>query len=81
MNLKCGLVAKQSWRPAAGALLLALTAGALPAQMSNTQARELREKIRAAAYRTASEFVWEEVIDNLIGKLGYLARKQNLSLD
>ncbi len=50
MNLKCGLVAKQSWRPAAGALLLALTAGALPAQMSNTQARELREKIRAALF-------------------------------
>ncbi|HEX8981475.1 MAG TPA: glycosyltransferase [Ktedonobacterales bacterium] len=42
---------------------------------------EEREKIRAEAYRTASEFVWEEVIDNLIGKLGYLARKQNLSLD
>lgn len=42
---------------------------------------EEREKIRAEAYRTASEFVWEEVIDNLIGKLGYLARKQNLALD
>ncbi len=41
---------------------------------------EEREKIRAEAYRTASEFVWEEVIDNLIGKLGYLARKQNLTI-
>lgn len=40
-----------------------------------------REKIRAAAYRTASEFIWEETIDNLIGKLGYLARKQSLALD
>ncbi len=42
---------------------------------------EEREKIRAEAYRTASEYVWEEVIDNLIGKLGYMARKQNLTFD
>ncbi len=42
---------------------------------------EQREHIREEAYRTASEYVWEEVIDNLIGKLGYLARKQNLTLD
>jgi glycosyltransferase involved in cell wall biosynthesis len=42
---------------------------------------EEQEKIRAAAYRTASEFVWNEIIDNLIGKLGYLARKQSLALD
>jgi glycosyltransferase involved in cell wall biosynthesis len=42
---------------------------------------EEREKIRAEAYRTASEFVWEETIDNLIGKLGYMARKQSLALD
>ncbi len=40
-----------------------------------------REKIRAEAYRTAAEFVWEETIDNLIGKLGYMARKQSLALD
>ena len=40
-----------------------------------------REKIRAAAHRTAAEFIWEETIDNLIGKLGYLARKQSLALD
>jgi glycosyltransferase involved in cell wall biosynthesis len=40
-----------------------------------------REKIRTEAYRTAAEFVWEETIDNLIGKLGYLARKQSLALD
>lgn len=42
---------------------------------------EEQEKIRAAAYRTASEFVWDEVIDNLVGKLGYMARKQSLALD
>ena len=42
---------------------------------------EEREKIRAEAYRTASEFVWEEVVDNLIGKLGYLAHKQHLTFD
>ncbi|HEU0027860.1 MAG TPA: glycosyltransferase [Ktedonobacterales bacterium] len=40
-----------------------------------------REKIRTGAYRTAAEFVWEETIDNLIGKLGYMARKQSLALD
>ena len=40
-----------------------------------------REKIREAAFRTAGLFVWEETIDNLIGKLGYLARKQSLALD
>jgi glycosyltransferase involved in cell wall biosynthesis len=42
---------------------------------------EERNKIRAAAYRTASEYVWEEVLDNLVGKLGYMARKQSLTLD
>jgi glycosyltransferase involved in cell wall biosynthesis len=42
---------------------------------------EEREKIRAEAYRTASQFVWEETIENLIGKLGYMARKQRLELD
>lgn len=42
---------------------------------------EEREKIRAEAFRTASQFVWEETIENLIGKLGYMARKQRLSLE
>ena len=42
---------------------------------------EEREKIRAAGRRTAAEFVWEEAIDNLTGKLGYLARKQSIVLE
>ena len=42
---------------------------------------EEREKIRAAGWRTAAEFTWEEAIDNLAGKLGYLARKQHLTFD
>ncbi len=41
---------------------------------------EEQEKIRAAGKRTASEFTWDEVIDNLVGKLGYLARKQSIVL-
>jgi glycosyltransferase involved in cell wall biosynthesis len=41
---------------------------------------EERAKITSAGTRTASEFTWEEVIDNLIGKVGYLARKQNIVL-
>jgi glycosyltransferase involved in cell wall biosynthesis len=40
-----------------------------------------QEKIRAAGKRTAAEFTWEEVIDNLVGKLGYLARKQSIVLE
>jgi glycosyltransferase involved in cell wall biosynthesis len=42
---------------------------------------EEQVKIRSAGKHTAAEFTWEEVIDNLIGKLGYLARKQSLVLD
>ncbi len=42
---------------------------------------EEREKIRVAGKRTAAEFTWEEAIDNLAGKLGYLARKQSIVLD
>ncbi|HEX8036782.1 MAG TPA: glycosyltransferase [Ktedonobacterales bacterium] len=45
-----------------------------------TQHPEERDKIRTAGKRTASEFTWEEVIDNLVGKLGYLARKQSIVL-
>jgi glycosyltransferase involved in cell wall biosynthesis len=41
---------------------------------------EERDKVRAAGKRTAGEFTWEEVIDNLVGKLGYLARRQNIVL-
>ncbi len=37
-------------------------------------------KIRQAGRRTASEFLWSEVIENLAGKLDYLARKQGIAL-
>jgi glycosyltransferase involved in cell wall biosynthesis len=40
-----------------------------------------REKIRIAGKRTAAEFTWEEVLDNLAGKLVYLARKQGIVLE
>ncbi len=42
--------------------------------------QEEREAIRAEGYRTAEQFVWTAVIDNLIGKLEYLARKQSIVL-
>ncbi|MBF6590061.1 MAG: glycosyltransferase [Ktedonobacterales bacterium] len=43
-----------------------------------TQHPDEREKIRTAGRETAAEFTWEEAIDNLSGKLGYLARKQSI---
>jgi glycosyltransferase involved in cell wall biosynthesis len=42
---------------------------------------EERARIQVEGRRTASEFTWEEVIDNLLGKLGYMARKQSIVLD
>jgi glycosyltransferase involved in cell wall biosynthesis len=45
------------------------------------QHRDELEKIREAGHQTARAFIWEDAIDNLIGKLGYLARKQSLVLD
>ncbi|HEU5347758.1 MAG TPA: glycosyltransferase [Ktedonobacterales bacterium] len=42
---------------------------------------EEKEKIRAAGWQTAAEFTWPEAIENLAGKLGYLARKQSIVLD
>src|SRR5579859_2850470 len=42
---------------------------------------EERDKVRHAGKQTASEFTWEEVIDDLTGKLGYLARKQGITFD
>ena len=39
------------------------------------------EKIRAAGWQTAAEFTWPEAIENLAGKLGYLARKQSIVLE
>ncbi|HEV7127259.1 MAG TPA: glycosyltransferase [Ktedonobacterales bacterium] len=41
---------------------------------------EEQDKIRRSGKRTAAEFTWQEVIENLIGKLGYLARKQSIAL-
>jgi glycosyltransferase involved in cell wall biosynthesis len=40
-----------------------------------------RQKICVAGKRTAAEFTWEEVLDNLAGKLVYLARKQGITLE
>jgi glycosyltransferase involved in cell wall biosynthesis len=42
---------------------------------------EEKEKIRAAGWQTAAEFTWPEAIENLAGKLGYLARKQSIVLE
>ena len=39
-----------------------------------------QQKIRHAGRAAAQEFLWNEVIDNLAGKLGYLARKQEIAL-
>ncbi|HEX6799551.1 MAG TPA: glycosyltransferase [Ktedonobacterales bacterium] len=39
-----------------------------------------RHKIIAQARRTAAEFTWDSVIDDLTGKIRYLARKQNIVL-
>jgi hypothetical protein len=42
---------------------------------------EEKEKIRSAGWQTAAEFTWPEAIENLAGKLGYLARKQSIVLE
>jgi len=42
---------------------------------------EERQKIGAAGRRTAAEYTWEEVIDNLAGKLGFLMRRQGIVLE
>jgi glycosyltransferase involved in cell wall biosynthesis len=39
-----------------------------------------QERIRAAGRYTAEQFLWDRVIENLVGKLEFLARKQNISL-
>jgi len=41
---------------------------------------EEQERIRAAGQYTARQFLWDQVIENLIGKLEFLARKQNIVL-
>ena len=38
------------------------------------------ERIRCAGRRTAEQFLWDQVIENLVGKLEFLARKQNIVL-
>ena len=40
---------------------------------------EVVESIRAEGKRTARHFRWEEVIENLMSKLGYLSQRQGLS--
>lgn len=39
-----------------------------------------QERIRCAGRRTAEQFLWEQVIENLVGKLEFLARKQDIAL-
>jgi glycosyltransferase involved in cell wall biosynthesis len=41
---------------------------------------EEQERIRCAGRRTAEQFLWDQVIENLVGKLEFLARKQNIAL-
>ncbi len=37
-------------------------------------------KIRASGKRSAEQFMWDEVIENMVGKLEYLARRQSMAL-
>lgn len=39
---------------------------------------EEQERIRSAGQYTARQFLWEHVIENLLGKLEFLARKQDI---
>jgi glycosyltransferase involved in cell wall biosynthesis len=41
---------------------------------------EERKKIRHSGKHTAQQFIWEEVIENMTGKLEYLARRQSIVL-
>ncbi len=41
---------------------------------------EEQERIRATGRRTAEQFLWDEVIENLVGKIEFLARKQGIAL-
>ena len=41
---------------------------------------EDQERIRCAGRRTAEQFLWDQVIGNLTGKLEFLARKQDIVL-
>lgn len=39
---------------------------------------EEQERVRAAGKTTAKQFLWDHVIENLVGKLEFLARKQGI---
>ena len=39
---------------------------------------EEQERIRSGGHYTAKQFLWERVIENLVGKLEFLARKQEI---
>jgi len=41
---------------------------------------EKQEQMRQASQVTARQFLWDRVIDNMVGKLEFLARKQNIVL-
>ncbi|MBV9691713.1 MAG: glycosyltransferase family 4 protein [Ktedonobacteraceae bacterium] len=42
---------------------------------------EEQERIRNAGYLTSQQFLWDHVIENLVGKLEFLARKQGIDLE
>ncbi|MBO0779744.1 MAG: glycosyltransferase family 4 protein [Ktedonobacteraceae bacterium] len=41
---------------------------------------EEQDRMRSAGHYTARQFLWDHVIENLLGKLEFLARKQNIIL-
>ena len=41
---------------------------------------EEQQRIRCAGRRTAEQFLWDQVIENLVSKLEFLARKQDIQL-
>jgi len=41
---------------------------------------EEQKRIRCAGRNTAEQFLWDQVIENLVSKLEFLARKQNIQL-
>jgi glycosyltransferase involved in cell wall biosynthesis len=42
---------------------------------------EEQERIRVASRQTAEQFLWDQVIENLVSKLEFLSRKQDICLD
>jgi glycosyltransferase involved in cell wall biosynthesis len=42
---------------------------------------EDQERIRAGGHHTAQQFLWDHVIENLVSKLEFLARKQGINLE